>query len=1024
MAMEDWVKQLLKDYEPENSPKDTDVSTPRKSDSPKMESWVQQAFNGVEPANAPAKSTNGEQSKGKSFEQQLEEEHPYLKAFTDWTPIGHVSKELAKVLHYFDTGDDSDLNEGSPVAPLIGGTIAETFERGFNPEGTLAAKYDPSVAAISKAISEKAGEFGDKALDVGSKRLTVDDYDTFSGAFMNSTGSGFYGSLGGLADFIGDRKSANALNNAAAALYNRDRVSTDDGYGNYFSNPRGLTSDFGQLLGSQLAIMPAGFTPTGVVGRFFGEIAAKAGGSALVNYLIKNGAYRTAKFAASEVPKLASYGAKSGAVESMMEGGGVLREALDAGYSPEEARALANRAALYNLPLLMGTNTLEAIGMFSPLGKFSKLGRLSKPAQIAGRMAMNSGQEQVEEAMQRGIEDAVMGREYGIAPWNWTEAQRDAAEAVRYPAAIWGGLGSAFQAIRGNDDQGNWIEGDSSNVTPEGARQRADYAATKNSFEQLRSYAEKTTGGRMKPEVFDAIMRESVAQGVDPRLALSIAIAESNGDQSEVSPVGAVGVMQLMPETAQALGVNEHVMEQNVRGGVTYIKQMLEDNNGDVSRAIAAYNAGPNAVKRYGGIPPYAETQQYVEEVNGYRNDVADIQADMPTFYSNDGRETLGGKNRPAKGIVYLGENGGGEGKYWARNPGMNASLEGAQPGLATALDLLGKWYYDRTGKKLWLNAGTDGDHADGTYSHKKGYKIDVIDEYVAGEDSPLITADFHKGKLADEFIAYGRSLGLGMNFEGAGKQKVHFDISLAGEQWDGNGENAGGFSLDRIRAAAKSGRGWSYSSPGQGESETSSTGTESEETPQTPEVEPVDIPEAPKPLFDLNAEDDKTKDIIGRFAEQRRDAAEGTEELDFFEGMFDRGGNFRNTKANRDVIRQEFANDLADFGNNWLAQEQEQATPQPQKPSPKATPQAQSIVQGQQQGQSTTQGQPVTAQPTATQQPTATTQPQAQPTQGQGQPSQDTVSQNGTPENVLAPPSQQGQFQPSTPAKRIGGVQ
>ena len=115
--------------------------------------------------------------------------------------------------------------------------------------------------------------------------------------------------------------------------------------------------------------------------------------------------------------------------------------------------------------------------------------------------------------------------------------------------------------------------------------------------------------------VEDLIMQTAVEQGVDPQLVRAIATAESNMNQDEISPVGAIGVMQLMPETAQALGVNPYDVNENVLGGTIYLKQMLDTFDGNVELAVAAYNAGPNAVLRYGGIPPYAETQNYVGRV-------------------------------------------------------------------------------------------------------------------------------------------------------------------------------------------------------------------------------------------------------------------------------------------------------------------------------------------------------------------------------------------------------------------------
>jgi soluble lytic murein transglycosylase-like protein len=109
---------------------------------------------------------------------------------------------------------------------------------------------------------------------------------------------------------------------------------------------------------------------------------------------------------------------------------------------------------------------------------------------------------------------------------------------------------------------------------------------------------------------------------IDPRLALAIARAESNFDPRAVSPKNAQGLMQLMPETSSHFGVrNPFDPEQNVRGGLALLKALLLRFNGDVALAAAAYNAGAGAVDRHRGVPPYAETREYVRRVlNFYRS--------------------------------------------------------------------------------------------------------------------------------------------------------------------------------------------------------------------------------------------------------------------------------------------------------------------------------------------------------------------------------------------------------------------
>lgn len=115
--------------------------------------------------------------------------------------------------------------------------------------------------------------------------------------------------------------------------------------------------------------------------------------------------------------------------------------------------------------------------------------------------------------------------------------------------------------------------------------------------------------------VYSLIVAAAQEQGIRPELLMGIGSAESGFDQSAVSPVGAIGVMQLMPDTAASLGVNPYDLASNIKGGAMYLKQMLDMFGGDETKAVAAYNAGPAAVKEYGGVPPYKETQDYVARV-------------------------------------------------------------------------------------------------------------------------------------------------------------------------------------------------------------------------------------------------------------------------------------------------------------------------------------------------------------------------------------------------------------------------
>ncbi len=113
--------------------------------------------------------------------------------------------------------------------------------------------------------------------------------------------------------------------------------------------------------------------------------------------------------------------------------------------------------------------------------------------------------------------------------------------------------------------------------------------------------------------------RYSRAHNLSPALVKAIIRAESNGNRFAISRKGAKGMMQLMPFNSKRLKVNDPFDPvENIEGGVKYIKELLDAFRGNVAHAVAAYNAGPAAVRKYGGIPPYQETRIYVKRVMHY----------------------------------------------------------------------------------------------------------------------------------------------------------------------------------------------------------------------------------------------------------------------------------------------------------------------------------------------------------------------------------------------------------------------
>ena len=418
----------------------------------------------------------------------------------------------------------------------------------------------------------------------GLNDYTDREYDyrkiPFWGQFFGHAADAATDGIASLAQFAGFEKAGDFLHNEAqrgeAQLpsYTKPSLSLD-----YITDPNGLTSAAGMVTGSMLSIAP---------------IAA----------LVPESAVAGAVTAASKVPKIggplsrfvgnAIRWAPTGPVEAAMEGGAVEREMLENGASREDANRAAWDVFKGNAALLTATNAVEG-GLLGKLvhkaptfsnpiaNTFSKI--FNYVPQTAAEMAVQG----YEEGAQEGISRAAMGQGEDsfsqiLNPVDWTDEQWDAAKM---------GAAGSFPLVGGTAMMRHL----------QGALSSAD------------DNAPTLTSGNA--EIDAAINAAAAKHGLPADLLFAVAQTESDFDQSSVSSTGAKGIMQLMPDTAAALGVDADDMVQNIEGGARYLKQQLDDFGGNVEMALAAYNAGPDAVQKHKGVPPYTETQNYVAKIMG-----------------------------------------------------------------------------------------------------------------------------------------------------------------------------------------------------------------------------------------------------------------------------------------------------------------------------------------------------------------------------------------------------------------------
>lgn len=402
---------------------------------------------------------------------------------------------------------------------------------------------------------------------------------------------------------LGERAAANARRSGLRQEYADqglvDRITNPS----YWLDSRGFVADASNMVGSMIpfAVTSAVLPEVGVAGLVSGVLgrgAARVGANKLARSLLLDTAEERGA-ARAAIGDFTSW-APTGVLDAASNTGEVAETLRAQGYSDADILPKMGTSFLYEIPYDIGSQGLfgaliSGKGLRSALKGESRARNVAVNAGLAGADALNEG---FQEHVQTQANELALGKPVGTL-WNQTPE-----EASAFASGAIGGAVPLFGSAARNVLSNYW-NGSGEVEQPE---------LQTSAQEESAPMQVKSSGNAD----IDSIMTDAAAEyNVPVNLIHAVAQAESGYNQDARSEAGAIGVMQLMPGTAEGLGVDPTDLRGNIYGGAKYLRQLMDTFGGDIQKVIAAYNAGPGAVQKYGGIPPYEETQNYVQKVMG-----------------------------------------------------------------------------------------------------------------------------------------------------------------------------------------------------------------------------------------------------------------------------------------------------------------------------------------------------------------------------------------------------------------------